>query len=74
MQDVELQSVDKAEPQKDGTSGGDALDYLDQIKVAFEDRPSTAPPSCADFLAIMNSYKEEQIDTMQAITRVADLF
>jgi len=48
----------------------DALQYLDQVKVEFGDRPHIYN----EFLGIMKDYKSKKIDTPGVIQRVSSLF
>ncbi|XP_044019252.1 paired amphipathic helix protein Sin3a-like [Aphidius gifuensis] len=48
----------------------DALSYLDQVKLKFNDQPQVYN----DFLDIMKEFKSQSIDTPSVITRVSYLF
>ncbi|GMH68591.1 hypothetical protein TL16_g04966, partial [Triparma laevis f. inornata] len=48
----------------------DALQYLDQVKMEFGDRPRIYN----EFLEIMKNFKAQTIDTPGVITRVSNLF
>ncbi len=48
----------------------DALNYLDQVKLAFGDRPTIYN----EFLEIMKTFKAMEIDTPGVIRRVSELF
>ncbi len=48
----------------------DALNYLDQVKLEFGDRPRIYN----EFLEIMKNFKAHEIDTPGVIMRVSDLF
>lgn len=48
----------------------DALNYLDQVKFAFGDRPKIYN----EFLEIMKKFKAQEIDTPGVIRRVSELF
>lgn len=48
----------------------DALQYLDQVKIEFRDRPQIYN----QFLAIMKNFKSQEVDTPGVIRRVSKLF
>ncbi|GAB5037077.1 Hypothetical protein NocV09_06000010, partial [Nannochloropsis oceanica] len=51
-------------------SVGDALLYLDQVKIEFSEKPEIYN----EFLDIMKNFKAQEIDTPGVIQRVSTLF
>ncbi|KAH6900820.1 hypothetical protein BKA70DRAFT_1388716 [Coprinopsis sp. MPI-PUGE-AT-0042] len=70
IEKASLEAEEDAQSSERALNVTDALSYLDQVKLQFQDQPDVYN----HFLDIMKEFKNEQIDTPGVITRVSNLF